>query len=58
MAVLSAVALAVADAVVDVALDLVGFWAPHGWSSRQAAEHVLFCPHAVTHWLPHSRQTK
>lgn len=60
MTVASADELAVPEAAVAVAVafDVLGCCAPQGWSERQAPEHVLFDPHAATHWLPYSTQTK
>jgi len=43
---------------VEVVLYRLGLLAPQGLSWRQADEHWLFCPHAVTHWLPYSWQMK
>ena len=50
------VAVPLADDVVS--LTLVGFWAPHGWFSRQSLAQAASLPQLVTHWLPHSWQIK
>jgi hypothetical protein len=56
--------LAVRDALEDMVLEMVeelgrmGLWAPQGWSCLQAEEQVLSPLQLVTHWLPHSWQTK
>jgi hypothetical protein len=39
-------------------LGLMGSWAPQGWSCRQEDEQALSPLQPVTHWLPHSWQTK
>lgn len=47
------------DAVaVELTLFVAGSVAPQGWSCWQAPWQVLLLPHAVTHWLTHSTQTK
>jgi len=50
--------LPVAEAEVledEVALTGFGLKAPQGLLTRQSFAHwLLFCPHAVTHWLPNS----
>lgn len=48
--------VAAAVVVLKVAVTLVGFWAPQGWSSRQLLEHALSEPQALTHWVPHAWQ--
>lgn len=52
--------LAVAEAVAVelVALGGLGSVAPHGWSCLHALWQVLSDAQSLTHWLPHSVQTK
>lgn len=54
------VALAVPDAVAVelVLLAGLGSVAPQGWSCLHALAQLLSWPQAVTHWFPHSVQTK
>ena len=55
-----AVRLALEDMVLLMVeeLGLMGSWAPQGWSCRQEDEQALSPLQPVTHWLPHSWQTK
>lgn len=52
------VPVAVPVEAVEVMLYFLGSWAPQGLSSRQEEAQVLLPAHLVTHWLPHSWQTK
>lgn len=50
--------VAEAVAVELVVLGGLGSVAPQGWSCLHALAQVASFPHAFTHWLPHSVQTK
>lgn len=52
------VAVAEAVAVELVSLGGLGLVAPQGWSCLHALAQVLSEPQSLSHWFPHSVQTK